>query len=197
MTRLLLQTSQGMEDVPGLHAALTAATPVPTALPARHLSREEFLNNFVTPWLAERLCRRASLNDVVRDYRRYARPTAAIGRTCGNIVIDRGVLAVEFGALRDVLRHHDDALLAVMCASMQAGTNGITYTAQSYTSDPWLVHSLITDVRQVANYLATIGATLHPNWPRTGPIVLAPVITHLRQVARTLAATQVTVAPLI
>lgn len=187
--KLLLQVANGREDIPGLYEALERGTPVPAELPQRHLSREEFLQDHVVPWLAGRLRRGAALDDVLRDYQQCAAPAQALGMNCGHPQIERGIAALAFAPLRDILQYHDDALGAALCVGSQAGASGLFIRAQCYPAQPEMIDGLISDVWQVAAHLATRGPVLHLNWPRLRrPMTLAPVIEHLTGIAQALEA---------
>jgi hypothetical protein len=72
---------------------------MPAELPKRHLSRQEFLDAHVVPWLAERMRLGEPLDGLVNDYRVCAKPGAGLNGNSGHPQIDCGILAVSF---RDV-----------------------------------------------------------------------------------------------
>lgn len=178
--RLVMQAASGAVDARGLYAALESAAPIPTALPKRHLSRDEFLVTYVAPWLAGRLREGETLADIMPDYQVCAAPNTDTLPKLEKLVIEQGYMAVAYSALRDLL-HHDDNALSAVVPTMQ-GKQILAYI--EHQNNPQIRRYLGILLRDCANHLATEGPTLCPHQPYQGPpITLAPVRDHLYALA--------------
>ncbi|WP_075831587.1 hypothetical protein [Deinococcus marmoris] len=183
----LLQERPDHAELPDLREALLADTPVPAQLPANHLTHAVFMDAYAVPWLAERL-RSGESPDTIHAYHQVC-SEATVGVLLGDLVIERGCLALRFSPLREVLRHDDDALCVVVDVMVAAGAamlNELVTHVQHYQS---LRQGIIDDLKKVIAHLETLGCTLQIEWlTLAGPIVLGPVVAHLRQVVQDLEA---------
>lgn len=189
--QILLQAASGKRHVPGLYEALESGVPVPAMLPNRHFPREEMLNDYLVPWLAERVRKGESLDEIQQDYEWCAQEGERVLEFWfEHPQIQQGILAVHHSKLRDVSQHDDEALIAVTHVwegfHEGWGYNNIYYV-YSYPYEPLEPLLLIDALQSAMESLADAGPTLCPDWVcMERPIVLARVIEHLREVTRAL-----------
>lgn len=193
MTKLLMQAANGLEDVPGLYAALQSGATVPTTLPLRQLSQAEFLANYMVPWLAERLCNRVRLSTVVRAYETASRGDYFDVSSLDNRIV-RAIYALRYSVLRDILRYDDDALSVVISVGriIRAPTIISTWL---YPDRPLALSALATDLWIIAVNLIMprpelSAAMARPSWSTVyasdWPADLVPVMRHLDEIAQAL-----------
>ncbi|WP_156123101.1 hypothetical protein [Deinococcus radiopugnans] len=116
-----MKAAMGKVEIPGLERALDNCPPVPSELPARHLNREEFLQFYLVPWLAQRLLEGEAFNDIVADYKLCVGANPRRTGHLKQVVIVRAILAINHSEIRDLLEHDDDVLAAVVWADLQTG----------------------------------------------------------------------------
>ena len=160
---------------------------MPAGLPKRYLSRQEFLDTHVVPWLAEQMHLGEPLEALVNDFGICAKPRAGFSGNSGHTQIDSGIVAVEFSALRDILQDHDNALNAVMEAKLGAEVPDIGDLTQECVMQRWALPDLIATLWQGASYMSMLGPVLRPRWTRLErPIQLELVVQHLVETVQTL-----------
>lgn len=189
IARLTLSESVGENVPPGFAAALEDATPLPKRLPHRTISREEFLQEYVVPWLAAELRARDGfcVEISLAEYGVYARnPSSALYSLAPRVVRAAGV-ACTVGALWEVVGWDTNSLLMVAYEYSHAGAGSLRLHAER-RDDPKHRRALSADLRKVAAHLQHRVNGQRGTWPtdlRGFP--LTPVITRLHDIANKLA----------